>query len=141
MKKRSFFFKEYLTHFILIVVAFALAGSVFYHQMASYALRAKQTELKTTVQSLAEQSKVMQGTDSDVIRELYMLSIARIAKEDELTVLVTNESGEVQMAAHPNGSTYSVSGYRVPAVAGSSQDTKMSAATLPSLSRTQLPTV
>ena len=99
MKKRSFFFKEYLTHFILIVVAFALAGSVFYHQMASYALRAKQTELKTTVQSLAEQSKVMQGTDSDVIRELYMLSIARIAKEDELTVLVTNESGEVQMAA------------------------------------------
>lgn len=57
----------------------------------------------------------MQGTDSDVIRELYMLSIARIAKEDELTVLVTNESGEVQMAAHPNGSTYSVSGYRVPA--------------------------
>lgn len=115
MKKRSFFFKEYLTHFILIVVAFALAGSVFYHQMASYALRAKQTELKTTVQSLAEQSKVMQGTDSDVIRELYMLSIARIAKEDELTVLVTNESGEVQMAAHPNGSTYSVSGYRVPA--------------------------
>ena len=115
MKKRSFFFKEYLTHFILIVVAFALAGSVFYHQMASYALRAKQTELKTTVQSLAEQSKVMQGTDSDVIRELYMLSIARIAKEDELTVLVTNENGEVQMAAHPNGSTYSVSGYRVPA--------------------------
>lgn len=98
MKKRSFFFKEYLTHFILIVVAFALAGSVFYHQMASYALRAKQTELKTTVQSLAEQSKVMQGTDSDVIRELYMLSIARIAKEDELTVLVTNENGEVQMA-------------------------------------------
>ena len=54
MKKRSFFFKEYLTHFILIVVAFALAGSVFYHQMASYALRAKQTELKTTVQSLVE---------------------------------------------------------------------------------------
>ena len=84
MKKRSFFFKEYLTHFILIVVAFTLAGSVFYHQMASYALRAKQTELKTTVQSLAEQSKLMQGTDSDVIRELYMLSIARIAKEDEL---------------------------------------------------------
>ena len=115
MRRRSFFFKEYLSHFILIVVAFALAGGVFYYQMSSYALRAKQAELRTTVQSLAEQSKLMQGTDSDVIRELYMLSIARIAKEDELTVLVTNENGEVQMAAHPNGSTYSVSGYRVPA--------------------------
>ena len=98
MKKRSFFFKEYLTHFILIVVAFALAGSVFYHQMASYALRAKQTELKTTVQSLAEQSKVMQGTDSDVIRELYMLSIARIAKEDELILLCGHYEGVDQRA-------------------------------------------
>ena len=98
MKKRSFFFKEYLTHFILIVVAFALAGSVFYHQMASYAPRAKQTELKTTVQSLAEQSKVMQGTDSDVIRELYMLSIARIAKEDELILLCGHYEGVDQRA-------------------------------------------
>ncbi|MFQ9127876.1 MAG: hypothetical protein ACLR4Z_15105 [Butyricicoccaceae bacterium] len=115
-EKRSFFFKEYLTHFILIVVAFTLAGSVFYHQMASYALRAKQTELKTTVQSLAEQSKLMQGTDSDVIRELYMLSIARIAKEDELTVLVTNESGEVaDGGASGTAPPTRVSGYRVPA--------------------------
>ena len=105
MRRRSFFFKEYLSHFILIVVAFALAGGVFYYQMSSYALRAKQAELRTTVQSLAEQSKLMQGTDSDVIRELYMLSIARIAKEDELTVLVTDDKGDVQMAAQPNGAS------------------------------------
>ena len=114
MRRRSFFFKEYLSHFILIVVAFALAGGVFYYQMSSYALRAKQAELRTTVQSLAEQSKLMQGTDSDVIRELYMLSIARIAKEDELTVLVTDDKGNVQMAAQPNGASYTISGYHVP---------------------------
>ena len=92
----------------------ALAGGVFYYQMSSYALRAKQAELRTTVQSLAEQSKLMQGTDSDVIRELYMLSIARIAKEDELTVLVTDDKGDVQMAAQPNGASYTISGYHVP---------------------------
>ena len=114
MRRRSFFFKESLSHFILIVVAFALAGGVFYYQMSSYALRAKQAELRTTVQSLAEQSKLMQGTDSDVIRELYMLSIARIAKEDELTVLVTDDKGDVQMAAQPNGASYTISGYHVP---------------------------
>lgn len=114
MRRRSFFFKEYLSHFILIVVAFALAGGVFYYQMSSYALRAKQAELRTTVQSLAEQSKLMQGTDSDVIRELYMLSIARIAKEDELTVLITDDKGNVQMAAQPNGASYTISGYHVP---------------------------
>ena len=57
MKKRSFFFKEYLTHFILIVVAFALAGSVFYHQMASYALRAKQTELRPRCRALPSRAR------------------------------------------------------------------------------------
>ncbi len=102
-----FFFKDYVAHLVLIVCAFALAGVVFCYQMSSYALHAKQTELRTTVQSLAEQSKVMQGTDSDVIRELYMLSIARIAKEDELTVLITDADGNIEMGAKPDGTTYS----------------------------------
>ena len=90
MGRRSFFFKDYVAHLILIVCAFALAGVVFCYQMSSYALHAKQTELRTTVQSLAEQSKLLEGTDSDVIRQIYMLSIARVAKEDELTVLITD---------------------------------------------------
>ena len=30
-----------------------------------------------------------------MIRQLYMLSIARVAKEDELTVLVTDADGDV----------------------------------------------
>ena len=90
MGRRSFFFKDYVAHLILIVCAFALAGVVFCYQMSSYALHAKQTELRTTVQSLAEQSKLLEGTDSDVIRQIYVLSIARVAKEDELTVLITD---------------------------------------------------
>ena len=55
MGRRSFFFKDYVAHLVLIVCAFALAGVVFCYQMSSYALHAKQTELRTTVQSLAEQ--------------------------------------------------------------------------------------
>lgn len=43
-----------------------------------------------------------------------MLSIARIAKEDELTVLITDDKGNVQMAAQPNGASYTISGYHVP---------------------------
>ena len=87
-------------------VAFALAGVVFCYQMSSYALHAKQTELRTTVQSLAEQSKLLEGTDSDVIRQIYMLSIARVAKEDELTVLITDADGNIEMGAKPDGTTY-----------------------------------
>ena len=56
MGRRSFFFKDYVAHLVLIVCAFALAGVVFCYQMSSYALHAKQTELRTTVQSLADQS-------------------------------------------------------------------------------------
>ena len=67
MGRRSFFFKDYVAHLILIVCAFALAGVVFCYQMSSYALHAKQTELRTTVQSLAEQSKLLEGTDSDSV--------------------------------------------------------------------------
>ncbi len=87
MGRRSFFFKNYVMHLLLIVCAFAVAGGVFYYQMSNYALASKQAELRTTVQSLAEQTKLMQGTDSDIIREIYMLSIGRVAKEDAITVL------------------------------------------------------
>ena len=113
MGRRSFFFKEYVAHLVLIVCAFALAGGVFCYQMSSYALHAKQAELRTTVQSLAEQSKLMQGTDSDVIRQIYTLSIARVAKEDELTVLVTDADGNIELGAQPDGSTYTLPGYHI----------------------------
>ncbi len=114
MGRRSFFFKDYVAHLVLIVCAFALAGVVFCYQMSSYALHAKQTELRTTVQSLAEQSKLLEGTDSDVIRQIYMLSIARVAKEDELTVLITDADGTVQMRAKPSDDAYTLPGYIIP---------------------------
>ena len=103
MGRRSFFFKNYVGHLVRIVCAFAAAGSVFYYQMSNYALSSKQAELRTTVQSLAEQTKLMQGTDSDIIRQIYMLSIGRVAKEDVITVCVTDQDGIVQMAADPTG--------------------------------------
>ena len=115
MGRRSFFFKDYVAHLVLIVCAFALAGVVFCYQMSSYALHAKQTELRTTVQSLAEQSKLLEGTDSDVIRQIYMLSIARVAKEDELTVLITDADGNIEMGAKPDGTTYTLPGYHISA--------------------------
>ena len=114
MGRRSFFFKNYVTHLVLIVCAFAAAGSVFYYQMSNYALSSKQAELRTTVQSLAEQTKLIQGTDSDIIREIYMLSIGRVAKEDAITVCVTDADGVIQMIAAPDGTAAKVDGYIMP---------------------------
>ena len=114
MGRRSFFFKNYVTHLLLIVCAFAIAGGVFYYQMGNYALQTKQTELRTTVQSLAEQTRLMLGTDSEVIREIYMLSISTVAKEDAITVYVTDRDGVIQMIAGPDGEAAKVSGWMIP---------------------------
>ena len=103
MGRRSFFFKDYVAHLVLIVCAFALAGVVFCYQMSSYALHAKQTELRTTVQSLAEQSKLLEGTDSDVIRQIYVLSIARVAREFAGTHRHSNRSHADSRAHHGRG--------------------------------------
>ena len=113
MGRRSFFFKNYVTHMLLIVSAFAVAGGVFYYQMGNYALQSKQAELRTTVQSLAEQTRLLLGTDSDVLREIYMLSIGTVAKEDAVTVYVTDRDGVIQMVAGPDGEAAQVSGWMI----------------------------
>lgn len=113
MGRRSFFFKNYVTHVLLIVCAFAVAGSVFYYQMGNYALHSKQTELRTTVQSLAEQTRLLLGTDSEVLRDIYMISIGTVAKEDAVTVYVTDQDGVIQMVAGPDGEAAQVSGWRI----------------------------
>lgn len=111
MGRHSFFFKNYVSHVVLIVLAFAIAGSMFYYQMGSYALKTKQDELHTTVKSLAEQTKLMQQSDSQDFLDFYMLSVARIAKEDEITVLVTDEQGVVTLIAGTDGRAVLSPGY------------------------------
>ena len=114
MGRHSFFFKNYVTHLVLIVCAFAMAGGVFYYQMSNYALSAKQTELRTTVKSIAEQTELLRGSTSEEFEQFYILSIARVAKEDAITVLVTDEDGIIQMAAAPDGTAYTMPGYMIP---------------------------
>ena len=114
MGRHSFFFKNYVTHMVLIVCAFAMVGSVFYYQMSNYALAAKQAELRTTVDTIADQTELLSGTISEEFREFYALSIARVAKEDTITVLVTDEEGRVQMAASPDGKAYLLPGSKLP---------------------------
>ncbi len=113
MKSRSFFYKNYVAHVILIVCAFAIAGGVFYYQMSNYALAAKQSELHTTVDSLAAQTQLLEGEYSEEFRKFYMLSISRLAKEDDITILVTNSQGAVEFIAGPDGKVLDKPGYMI----------------------------
>lgn len=114
MSRHSFFCKNYVSHVILIIFAFAAAGGMFFYQMSSYALTSKQNELHTTVQSIAEQTALLRSSTSDEFQKLYMLSIARVAQEDSITVLVTDDDGAVQMLATPSGDAYTMPGYIIP---------------------------
>lgn len=111
MGRRTFFFKNYVAHVCLIVFAFAMAGGVFYYQMSHYALIAKQAELRSTVESLAAQTKVLAGTDNEVGLQIFKLTVARTAKEDEITVLVTDAQGVVKLIALPDGTAANNPGY------------------------------
>ncbi len=113
MKGRSFFYKNYVAHVILIVCAFATAGGVFYCQMSDYALSAKQDELHTTVESLAAQTQLLGEAFSDEFREFYALSIARLAQEDDITILVTDSGGSVELIAQPDGKVLYRPGYMI----------------------------
>lgn len=111
MARHSFFCKNYVAHVILIVCAFAMAGSVFYYQMKSYALSAKQAELHTTVESLAKQTQLLQSGISKEFRQFYTLSVMRMAQEDNITILVTDQNGVVELIVGPDGIASDHPGY------------------------------
>lgn len=117
MGRHTFFFKNYLAHVCLIVFAFALAGGTFYYQMSAYALTAKQAEMRTTVSNIAVQTKQLVSAENEVVRQFFNANIAASAKHDDITVLVTDASGIVQLIALPNGSMATDPGYIISASA------------------------
>ena len=113
MGRHTFFFNNYIAHFLLILMAFALAGGAFYYQMSSYALSSKQTELRTTVSSIAAQTKLMFDNGLEDVQQIYRLSLARIAEEDEITILVADAEGKVRMIVLTDGTIADNPGYQI----------------------------
>lgn len=103
MSKHTFFFKNYVAHVLLIIAAFSLAGGTFYYQMSQYALTSKQAELRTTVDSLAEQTKLLVDNNSEFGQQLFNISVARVAQEDEIIIIITDQNGLVRLIALPDG--------------------------------------
>lgn len=104
MGKRSFFFRNYLSHSLLIVFAFLIAGTLFSYQFGSYIKTEKQAQLKSTVTAVVSQTLVAaQAQDNDLVRELYDVYINQIAASDQVSILVANADGEVVFSAVPDG--------------------------------------
>ncbi|MBP3312067.1 MAG: HAMP domain-containing histidine kinase [Butyricicoccus sp.] len=104
MGKQSFFFKNYLSHSLLILFTFLLAGSVFSHQLGVYARTEKQSQLKTTAFSVARQTSVATAEPANpLVRELYEVYINQIATSDQASILVTDPKGRMVFFAAPEG--------------------------------------
>ena len=104
MGKQSFFFKNYLSHSLLILFTFLLAGSVFSHQLGVYARTEKQSQLKTTAFSVARQTSVATAEPANpLVRELYEVYINQIAASDLASILVTDPEGRMVFFAAPEG--------------------------------------
>ncbi|WP_122789488.1 HAMP domain-containing sensor histidine kinase [Intestinibacillus sp. Marseille-P6563] len=103
MGKRSFFFRNYLSHSLLIVFAFLLAGTLFSYQFGSYVKDEKQQQLESTASAVASQTTVAaQALDDELVRELYNVYITQIANSDQVSILVANPSGDVVFYAAPD---------------------------------------
>ena len=104
MGKQSFFFKNYLSHSLLILFTFLLAGSVFSHQLGIYARTEKQSQLKTTALSVARQTSVATTDPNNaLVRELYEVYINQIAANDQSSILVTDVDGRMVYYAAAEG--------------------------------------
>ena len=111
MGKQSFFLKNYLSHSLLILFTFLLAGSVFVYQFSGYVREEKLSGLQNTARSVANQTAVAAGqSDNALVRELYETYIRQIAASDQVAVLVTTPEGDSLFYAEPDGDSRTESG-------------------------------
>lgn len=104
MGKHSFFFKNYLSHSLLILFTFLVAGSVFSHQLGVYARSEKQSQLKATATAVASQTSVVATEPTnELVRELYEVYISQTAHGDQVSILVVYPDGKLAFSASPEG--------------------------------------
>lgn len=104
MGKQSFFFKNYLSHGLLILFTFLMAGGVFSHQLGVYARTEKQNQLQATAVSVARQTTVYAANPgNDLVRQLYEIYLGQIAVTDQTSILVADPEGTLLFHAVPDG--------------------------------------
>ena len=103
MLKRTFFVKNFLAYASIILIAFLLAGAAFSYQIGRYSLQEKQSQIKQTAINVAEQTRYALANYSTGMDKIYQLFLLRIAKDEDVTILVTDLYGDVQIRADKDG--------------------------------------
>ncbi|MCB6366175.1 HAMP domain-containing histidine kinase [Intestinibacillus massiliensis] len=103
MAKRTFFVKNFSAYASIILIAFILAGVAFSYQIGKYSLQEKQTQIKQTAINVSEQTRYALANYSAGMDKVYQLFLLRIAKDEDVTILVTDLYGDVQIRADSQG--------------------------------------
>lgn len=103
MKRRSsYFVKSFVANAAVLLVALGIAATVFIRQVSIYSLQEKQEQLKQTATNVAEQTVTVLENYTSVLDKLYQISLIRIAKDDQVDILVTDPEGKVCITADGN---------------------------------------
>lgn len=113
MDRQSFFFRNYISHGLLILFSFLIAGSVFTQQFNIYMQNEKQKQLKSTVISIARQTEVMASDiNNSLAKRLYTVYLSEISNSEGVRILVTDLNGQTFFEMSPEG-TQKILSYRV----------------------------
>lgn len=103
MARRTFFVKNFTAYVSIFLLAFILAGVAFSYQVRRYALEEKQAQIKQTAINVTEQTRYALENYSEGMDKIYQLFLLRLAKDEEVTILVSDSSGKVELRADQTG--------------------------------------
>lgn len=103
MARRSFFWRNFISYSMLILVSVMAATLAFFYQVDRYMLTETQGQLRRTAMYLADQTAmVLDGASEDTVA-LYERGLMRTVSENGVTIIVTDPYGAVRLWADDGG--------------------------------------
>lgn len=105
---KSLFFRNFIIYAIVICVSFAALGSTFTYQINGFALQEKMNMLSDTMERAAESTVLFLESSSNTMQlqpaaKLYRSTMTQLADDNEATIFVTDQHGEMLLVATKEG--------------------------------------
>lgn len=103
MRKRSFFFRNFISYTMLILISVMTAMLALFYQVDRHMLTETQSQLRRTAMYLASQTAMIFDGAAEDTWELYQHGLTRTVNENGVTIIVTDPYGTVRLWADGGG--------------------------------------
>lgn len=103
MHKRSFFFRNFISYSVLILISVLAATLALFYQVDRHMLTETQGQLRRTAMYIAEQTAIVFDDAPEKTMALYQSSLIRTVNESGVTIIVTDPYGTVRLWADSKG--------------------------------------